>query len=302
MSLFNYLVSKTIMHVPGPIVGYFAKGYIAGSHLDDAVRVTEAFNRQGMLTTIDILGEFIKTRDEARFFRDQCRQILEVIRTQGLQSNLSLKPTQMGLLLDQEFAFQNIRELVKLARENQSFVRIDMEDVACTDATIDFYRRLRAEFPGHVGTVLQSYLRRTPADIDALSDAPMNFRLCKGIYNEKRVHAYKDPFVINRNFIYCLEKLFQKKAYVGIATHDEKLVFESLRLIEQYGLKKDEYEFQMLLGVDEELRQILVDGGHRLRVYVPYGEAWMPYSRRRLKENPMIAQHALKQLLGMKRF
>ena len=302
MSLFNYLVSKTIMHVPGPIVGYFAKGYIAGSHLDDAVRVTEAFNRQGMLTTIDILGEFIKTRDEAKFFRDQCRQILEVIRTKGLQSNLSLKPSQMGLLLDQEFAFQNIRELVKLAQENQSFVRIDMEDVACTDATIDFYRRLRAEFPGHVGTVLQSYLRRTPADIDALCDEPMNFRLCKGIYNEKRLHAYKDPFVINRNFIYCLEKLFQKKAYVGIATHDEKLVFESLRLIEQYGLKKDEYEFQMLLGVDEELRQILVDGGHRLRVYVPYGEAWMPYSRRRLKENPMIAQHALKQLLGMKRF
>lgn len=302
MSLFNYLVSKTIMHVPGPIVGYFAKGYIAGSHLDDAVRVTEEFNRQGMLTTIDILGEFIKTKDEAKFFQGQCRQILEVIQAKGLQSNLSLKPTQMGLLLDAEFAFENIRELVKLAQQNSSFVRIDMEDVACTDATLDFYRRLRSEFPGHVGTVLQSYLRRTPVDIDALSDAPMNFRLCKGIYNEPRVHAYKDPFVINRNFIYCLEKLFQKKAYVGIATHDEKLVFESLRLVEQYGLKKDEYEFQMLLGVDEELRQIIVDGGHRLRVYVPYGEAWMPYSRRRLKENPMIAQHALKQLLGMKRF
>lgn len=302
MSLFNFLVSKTIMHVPGPIVGFFAKGYIAGSHLDDAVRVTEEFNRQGMLTTIDILGEFIKTKDEARFFQEQCRQILEVIRIKGLQSNLSLKPSQMGLLLDPEFAFQNIRELVKLAQENQSFVRIDMEDVACTDATIDFYRRLRAEFPGHVGTVLQSYLRRTPADIDSLADAPMNFRLCKGIYNEPRVHAYKDPFVINRNFIYCLEKLLQKKAYVGIATHDEKLVFESLRLIEQYGLKQDEYEFQMLLGVDEELRRILVEGGHRLRVYVPYGEAWLPYSRRRLKENPMIAQHALKQLLGMRRY
>ncbi len=302
MSLFNYLVSKTIMHVPGPIVGYFAKGYIAGSHLDDAVRVTEEFNRQGMLTTIDILGEFIKTKDEARFFQDQCRQILEVVKSRGLQSNLSLKPTQMGLLLDAEFAFQNIRELVQLAQETRSFVRIDMEDVACTDATLDFYRRLRAEFPGHVGTVLQSYLRRTSADIDSLADAPMNFRLCKGIYNEKRSHAYKDPYVINRNFIYCLEKLFQQKAYVGIATHDEKLVFETLRLVEEYGLKRDQYEFQMLLGVDEELRRILVDGGHRLRVYVPYGEAWMPYSRRRLKENPMIAQHALKQLLGMKRF
>lgn len=302
MSLFNYLVSKTIMHVPGAIVGYFAKGYIAGSRLDDAVRVTEAFNRQGMLTTIDILGEFIKTVEEARFFQEQCRRILEIIRTRGLQANLSLKPTQMGLLLDRESAFRNIRELVDLARENQSFVCIDMEDAACTDATLDFYRRLRAEFPGRVGTVLQSCLRRTPADIDALADAPMNFRLCKGIYNEKRIHAYKDPEVINRSFVYCLEKLFRHKAYVGIATHDEKLVFESLRLVEQYGLTKDEYEFQMLLGVDEELRRIIVAGGHRLRIYVPYGEAWLPYSRRRLRENPMIARHALRQMLGTKTF
>jgi proline dehydrogenase len=206
----------------------------------------------------------------------------------------------MGLLLNKEFAFENIKEIVAHAKELGNFVRIDMEDTPCTDDTLEFFRRLREEFAGHVGTVLQAYLRRTPQDIENLSDGPLNFRLCKGIYNEPRRLAYKDMYIINQNFIYCLEKLFQKKAYVGIATHDEKLVFEALRLIEKYGLKKDEYEFQMLLGVDEELREIIVSGGHRLRVYVPFGKDWLPYSRRRLKENPNIARHALRQFLKIR--
>ncbi len=203
----------------------------------------------------------------------------------------------MGLLLDEEKAFANIREIVSFARDCDNFVRIDMEDIECTDATLDFYRRLREEFPENVGVVLQSYLRRTAADIEALSDRPMHFRLCKGIYNEPRRAAYKDPDIINRSFVRCLDKMFRHKAYVGIATHDEKLVFEAERLIEKYGLKRDQYEFQMLLGVDEQLRQIILDAGHRLRVYVPYGEAWLPYSKRRLKENPSIARHALVQIL-----
>jgi len=297
VSIFNYLVSKTIMHVPGPIVGYFAKGYIAGSKLEDAVRVSEDLNRQGVMTTIDILGEFIKTRDEAIFFKEQCLEILKAIREGEIEGNLSLKPTQMGLLLDREFAFENIREIVSFAHEFDSFVRIDMEDIECTDATIEFYDRLRDEFPKNVGVVLQSYLRRTAADIESLADKPMHYRLCKGIYNEPRTAAYKDPYIINRNFTRCLEKMFQHGAYVGIATHDEKLVFEAERLIEKYGLKPDQYEFQMLLGVDEPLRRIILAGGHRLRVYVPFGEAWLPYSKRRLKENPSIARHALLQML-----
>ncbi len=299
MSLFTQLVSKTIMHVPGPIVGHFAKGYIAGSALGDAVALTRDLNRQGMLTTIDILGEFITSLDQAEFFKQECLKILTAIHAEGLGSNLSLKPTQLGLSLDPQACFANLREIVAQAARVGSFVRIDMEDHPCTDATLDFYRRLRREFPGHVGTVLQSYLRRTPADIDSLADAPMNFRLCKGIYNEPRQVAYKDPAVVNRNYVFCLEKLFQQQAYVGIATHDEKLVFEALRLIDQYGLKRDQYEFQMLLGVDEELRRIIVEGGHRLRIYVPFGKDWLPYSRRRLKENPNIARHALRQMLGL---
>lgn len=301
VSLFNYMVSKTIMHVPGPIVGFFAKGYIAGPRLEDAIAVSQKLNRHGMLTTIDVLGEFITTLEQAEQFKQQCLEILRGIDRGGLDSNLSLKPTQMGLLLDRDRAFANIREIVAKAAEYDSFVRIDMEDITCTSDTLDFFRALRAEFPGTVGTVLQSYLRRTVDDIRALSDGELNFRLCKGIYNEPRTAAYKDPDVIVRNFVYCLEKLFAAGAYVGIATHDEKLVFEALRLIDRFGLSRDQYEFQMLLGVDEELRRILVDAGHRLRVYVPFGVSWLPYSRRRLKENPSIARHALRQMLGMSR-
>lgn len=297
MSIFNWLVSKTIMHVPGPIVGMFAKAYIAGEDLTDAVRVTRDFNGQGIMATIDILGEFITTKDEATFFKNQCLDILQTIDREKLDGNLSLKPTQMGLLLDRDFAFDNIREIVAKAAELDNFVRIDMEDIECTDATIEFYRRLREEFPKNVGLVLQAYLRRTPADVEALSDAPMHYRLCKGIYNEPRTAAWKDMAIINRSFASILDRMFRHGAYVGIATHDEKLVFEALELIDKYGLKPEQYEFQMLLGVDPELRQMLVDQGHRLRVYVPYGKSWLPYSRRRLKENPNIARHALLQIL-----
>lgn len=300
MSLFNFLVSKTIMHVPGPIVGFFAKGYIAGEELQHAVKVTRDLNGKGMMATIDILGEFIKTKAEATFFKEQCLEILKKIDEEGLDANLSLKPTQMGLELDKEFTFDNIREIVAQAAKLNNFVRIDMEDHPCTDDTIEFFRRLRDEFPGHVGVVLQSYLRRTLDDIENLSDGLLHFRLCKGIYNEPRDVAYKDMVIINRNFVCCLDKMFEKGAYVGIATHDEKLVFESLQLIRKYGLKRDDYEFQMLLGVDQELRDMLVAQGHRLRVYVPFGSSWLPYSKRRLKENPSIAQHALRQMLGMK--
>jgi proline dehydrogenase len=299
MSLFDFLVSKTIMYVPSPIVGFFAKGYIAGENLSDAIATTKELNRKGMVATIDILGEFIKTREEATFFKQQCLDILNGIDKDDIDANLSLKPTQMGLELDKEFAFANIREIVALAASLKNFVRIDMEDHPCTDDTLEFFRRLREEFPGHVGVVVQSYMRRTLNDIEELSDGLLNFRLCKGIYNEPRKVAYKDMEIINRNFTCCLEKMFEKKAYVGIATHDEKLVFEAQQLINKFGLKREEYEFQMLLGVDPELRDLLVEQGHRLRIYVPFGEKWMPYSRRRLKENPSIAKHALKQMLGM---
>jgi proline dehydrogenase len=298
MSVFNTLVSKTIMHVPGPLVGFFAKSYIAGPGLYDAVKVVYDLNEKNMMATIDILGEFIETKDEAKYYKDMCIKILDTIDKEKLNANLSLKPTQMGLTLDKEFARQTIEDIIAHAKSLNNFVRIDMEDVQTTDDTLEFYREFREKFDGHVGTVLQSYLRRTGKDIENLSDGKMNFRLCKGIYNEKRIHAYKDMAIINKNYTYCLNKLFSKNAYVGIATHDEKLIFDALTLIEKYNLNKEDYEFQMLLGVDEELRNIIVNEGHRLRVYVPFGKDWLPYSKRRLKENPSIAAHALRQMIG----
>lgn len=300
MSLFNSLVAKTIMHVPGPLVGFFARSYIAGATRNDAVRVTRELNGRGMMATIDVLGEFVSRKEEATAFKEEGLAILQTIKSEGLDANLSLKPTQMGLLLDPDFAFANIREIVARARELANFVRIDMEDSSTTAATLDFYRRLRTEFPGHVGVVLQACLRRTSADIDALADQPLNIRLCKGIYREPRHTAYQDPATINRNYVYCLDKILAQKGYAGIATHDEKLVFEALSLIDKYGLQPAEYEFQMLLGIDEELRRIIIAAGHRLRIYVPYGAAWLPYSRRRLRENPAIARHVLRQLFGLK--
>ena len=299
MSLFNYAVSKTIMHVPKPIVSHFAKGYIAGSTLTDAVRVTKELNQQGMMTTIDILGEFITDFEQAVTFKNDGIDILRAIEGEKLDANLSIKPTQMGLLLDEERCFELIRELVVAAKEIDNFIRIDIEDVPVTDVTFKFFCKLRDEFPGHVGTALQSYLRRTPQDVIAMADGFQNYRLCKGIYIESRKDAWKNPQAINRNFMATLELLFKQGAYVGIATHDELLIFEAMKLIRELGLKPEQYEFQMLLGVDEELREIILAAGHRLRIYVPYGEDWLPYSKRRLKENPTIAMHALKQILGL---
>lgn len=301
MSLFNQLVSRTIMHIPGPMVHFFARDYIAGERLEDAVRVTRELNGRSIMATIDVLGEFITTLDQADGFKNECLRILDTIDKEKLDANLSLKPSQMGLLLSRDRALENIRAIVARAAELDNFVRIDMEDISCTDATLDFYRTLREEFPGHVGVVLQAYLRRTPKDVDALADGPMNFRLCKGIYNEPRTAAWKNPDTINRSYVHILEKMLKAGAYVGIATHDEKLVFEAMRLVDELGLTPEQYEFQMLLGVDEELRNIIADAGHRMRIYVPYGEQWLPYSRRRLKENPSIAEHALRQMLGMRK-
>ncbi len=301
MSLFNFVVSKTIMHVPKPIVSYFAKGYIAGSTLADAVRVTQDLNQQGMMTTIDILGEFITRIEQAEAFKNNGLEILQAIDSNKLDANLSIKPTQMGLLLDKERCFEFIRELVAEAKRINNFIRIDMEDIPTTDDTLEFFRRLREEFPGHVGTVLQAYLHRTPQDVIDHADGYQNYRLCKGIYIEPRLHAWKHPLAINSNYMASLELMFKQGAYVGIATHDEQLVCEAMALIRKLGLKPDQYEFQMLLGVDEELRQIILKNGHRLRIYVPYGQDWLPYSKRRLKENPNIAQHALRQLLGLKK-
>ena len=299
MSLFNKLIIVTLPLVPKFLVYVFAKKYIAGPDLEDAVKLITEFNSKGISATIDLLGEEIKNREEALQVVASYREVLAAIVAHKLDSNISIKPTHLGLKIDKEFCYQNILDLVLEAKKNNNFVRIDMEDHTCTSDTIDVYLRLHKDFQ-NVGVVIQSYLRRTIDDLNLLIRHKSNLRLCKGIYVETREIAYKDPEIINYNFVYGLEKLLASGCYVGIATHDEKIVWQALSLIDKLKLKKDEYEFQMLLGVDEQLRNIIVSAGHRLRVYVPFGKKWYAYSVRRLKENPSIARNVIKNIFGLK--
>lgn len=299
MSLLNKLVVLTLPLVPKPIVHYFSKRYIAGAKVEDAVRTIKELNSRGIMATLDMLGEEIKQKSEAEEAASKYRDLLKIIDDEKLDANVSLKPTHMGLNLDKEFCYQNIRSIVETAAKYNNFVRIDMEDHTTTSDTIEIYLRIKEEFP-NVGTVIQAYMRRTQDDLNRLIENNANLRYCKGIYNEPREVAYKDMPIINENYKFGLEKLLKSKCYIGIATHDEKLVWHALKVIEELGLKKEEYEFQMLLGVDEQLRDIIVNAGHRLRVYVPFGEQWYAYSVRRLKENPNMAGYVFKAIFGIR--
>ena len=299
MSLFDKLTVWALPFVPKPIVGYFSRPYIAGSKLEDAVRIIKDLNSKGIMATIDLLGEEITHKDQSAAAAEEYKEIVREIDKQKLDANVSVKPTHMGLLLDEEFCYNNIRAIIQEAVKFNNFVRIDMEDHTTTDKTIEIFLRLKKEFDGHVGTVIQSYMRRTMDDINHLIEHKANLRLCKGIYNEPREVAYKDMFSINDNYNYNLRKLLTNGCYTGIATHDEKLVWYALSVIDELKLDKKDYEFQMLLGVDEQLRDIIVAAGHRMRIYVPYGKDWYAYSVRRLKENPKMAGYVLKKILHL---
>jgi len=297
MGLVDRLVSLSLPAVPKPIVGYFSKRYIAGPTMPDAFRVAREMAAQGAMCTLDILGEFIRTTDEAETNTEAYIELLRRIDGEGLADvNVSVKLSALGLLLDEAQCLGRMRRLVGVAAELGNFIRLDMEDSPCTDATLRIHGALREAFPGRVGVVLQSRLRRTVDDVERLCALPTNVRLCKGIYLEPRPIAWTAAEAIRRNYVLALERLVHHGAYVGIATHDELLVWEALRLIRAHGLDRTRYEFQMLLGVDEELRRILIDAGHRLRVYVPYGEHWYSYSVRRLRENPQIAGYAFRAM------
>jgi proline dehydrogenase len=297
MAFLDRAVSLTLPAVPKPLVRHFSRRYIAGTSVDDAFAVVREMSSQGAMSTLDILGEFISTTDDAARNTEAYEDLVERIARERIPDvNISVKLTALGLLIDRGLCLENVRRLLGRVDRADNFMRIDMEDSPCTTATVEIYRTLRDEHPERIGIAVQSRLRRTLDDVDDLVDRPSNFRLCKGIYLEPREIAYTDAELIRRNFVLVLDRMMQSGSYVGIATHDELLVWESLRLIRKHGLDRDRYEFQMLLGVDEPLRRILIDAGHRLRVYVPFGEHWYPYSVRRLRENPQIAGYALKAL------
>ncbi len=297
MKLLNTVIARTLPLVPKSLVGRVSRKYIAGETLDEAVATIQTLNAAGCMATLDVLGEFISTLAEAEQTAETYLEVLERIDKEKIDANISIKPTGLGLLIDPERCYQNVRRLVERAGELGDFVRIDMEDSSCTQPTLELFTRLRGEFE-NVGVAIQSYLRRTLDDVERLADMAANVRVCKGIYVEPRRIAFKEREIVRRNFIEACRILLSRGAYVGIATHDEVLVWEAEQVVRELGLPRDAYEFQMLLGVDEQLRSLILKAGHRMRVYVPYGPHWYAYSMRRLKENPSIAGHVMKAALG----
>jgi proline dehydrogenase len=299
--MLNKLIANILPHMPKKLVWVFSKRYIAGETIEDGLLASKLLNEKGIEVTIDLLGEFIKTLGEAKVNRDHYFEIINRFTTENVVGNFSLKPTMFGLLLDKEVCYKYLRDIVALAAEKKSFIRIDMEDSECVDIEIDIFKKLRAEFPQNVGLVLQAYLRRTMKDLEDLNSLnsesiPINFRLCKGIYIEPEKIAFKDYQKVRDIYLSDLEFMFRNKMYVGIATHDKYLVENAFQLIEKYNVPKNMCEFQMLFGVTPELRQSIVDKGFKMRVYVPFGKQWFKYSTRRLKENPKMATEIIKAL------
>jgi len=298
MSLFDNLVRYGLPMVPKFIVGKVASRYVAGATLDDALRTIAGLAGEGAMATVDVLGEEVREVSRAQAAVHQYVEVLDAIADRGLDANISVKPTMLGLKIDERLCREHITAIVQRAAELDNFVRIDMEDSTCTDGTLGVYRSIRSEHP-NVGAVLQSYMRRTTADINDLLDLKPNIRICKGIYREPRSIAWQQPDDVRTNFAYNMEKLMNAGCYVGIATHDAALVLAGMHAVDRIGLERHQYEFQMLLGVDPELRKIIIDGGHRLRVYVPFGIDWYPYSMRRLRENPTVARHVMRAMIGI---
>ncbi len=273
--------------VPRRVVQRLSSRYIAGPTLEDARHTVASLNAEGKLATVDVLGEEVTRAREAEAIASAYHQALEAIAGDQLESNVSVKLTALGLQVDLELCRALLRELVEDAASRETFVRIDMEDSSCTDDTLALYRELREAGRENVGIVLQSRLKRSLADVDALAALRPNVRICKGIYVEPPSIAYQSREHVRESFVYLLDALLEAGSYVGIATHDEWLIERSVARIA--GLGRKEYELQMLLGVREERASSLAADGHRMRIYVPYGEKWYEYSLRRLQENPALA-------------
>lgn len=289
MLFINKILVSFIKLLPQSIVGIFAKKYVAGENLEQAVQVTKDLNAKGIVATMDVLGESITSKEEAKETQKECYEILDAIEKHNLDANLSIKPTSLGLSIDTEFAYELILDLVKYAHSKNNFVRIDMEDSPYTDSTIDVFKRIHEQYPDNVGIVVQAYLKRTYDDVADMNKIGGHYRLCKGIYIEPAEIAYKGKQEVRDNFMKVLERMLDDGNYVGIATHDKWLVDESYKMIERKGIAKDKYEFQMLFGVTERMRDKINEDGHKIRVYVPFGEKWYAYSMRRLQENPNMA-------------
>jgi proline dehydrogenase len=295
MNLVNQLIVKSLPLVPKPLVRRFASRYVAGETLAQALQVVRRLNAEKCMATLDVLGEDILELSETEATVIEYQRALEAIAKDGLDSNISVKLTALGLKLDDAACRRQFHRILESAGARGTFVRIDMEDSSVTEETIRVYFDARRATE-RVGLVLQAYLHRSREDARRAADAKANVRVCKGIYFEPPEVALQGREEIRDNYSQMVDTLLEAGCYVGIATHDPVLVERALATIQRLQLRRETYEFQMLLGVAGDMRRRLVAAGHRLRVYVPYGESWYGYSMRRLKENPAIAGHIVKGL------
>jgi proline dehydrogenase len=300
--MINRFIAKIISWMPEKFVWLFSQRYIAGKLLSDAVKISKSLNIKGVRVTLDVLGEYIKQKNEAVEYKYSYLKTLDAIKENGLNASISLKPTMFGLLIDKEFCYLQIKEVIVKAKENGVSVCLDMEDSTCTDIEITLFEKLYQEFPDTISFVLQAYLHRTFSDLERLqkinrADCPIRIRICKGIYIEAGNIAYQSKKEINDNYIKCLAYMMQNGFFCSIATHDKRLLKKAEELILINKLSAENYEFQMLYGVRPELGKSLTAKNYPLRVYVPYGTHWYGYSTRRLKENPRMISHIIKALI-----
>ncbi len=284
----------------------FARRFVAGERLDEAVEAVRALNAKGISASLDLLGESVHNEQEARAARDEYLAILDRINAEGLDCNVSVKLTAMGLDISEELCVAIMRDILERAQRYGTFVRVDMESSAYTERTLRLFEdRLYPGFKQHVGIVLQSYLYRTFADVERAVALKCRVRLCKGAYKEPAAVAYPDKKDVDANYVKCLHTLLEDATYPAIATHDPALVTETKRFVTERGIAPDRFEFQMLYGVRRDLQEQLVREGYRMRVYVPFGTQWYPYLMRRLAERPanvaFITGNVLREMVGGRR-
>lgn len=270
--------------------------FVAGEDVADAVDAIRQLNRQGISASFDHLGESITSEAETRTEVNEYVHVLESIHESGLDSNVSVKLTQLGLDVSPDLCYANTRTIVEAALRYNNFVRIDMEDSTKTDATLEVFKRLRAEFE-NVGIVLQAYLYRSEKDTEELLKLGARIRICKGAYKEPASVAFPKKADVDANYVKLTKLLLTSGVYHGIATHDEKMIAAATKFAKERNISPDRYEFQMLYGIRRDLQQKLVGKGYRMRVYVPYGRYWYPYFMRRLAERPANIWFVLRNMI-----
>jgi len=274
-----------------------ARRFIAGESLEEAANRVKEINREGLLVTLDHVGESVSTKQEAIEATNEAIAIFNIIKKMGLKSNVSVKLTQLGLLLDPEFAYENMDRIVKTAKEHNNFVRIDIEDSPVTQITIDIFKRVLEKYgKEHVGLVLQSMLYRTEKDMQEMVKLGANIRIVKGAYKEPKEVAYPKKSDVDAAYLNLVKMHLQNGVYVAVASHDENIIHEIKRYVKENNITKDKFEFQMLYGVRNGLQRDLWKEGYKVRVYTPYGMHWYPYFSRRIAERPANAFFIIKSL------